>query len=306
MCDELAGAHEQISSQPANTAKTMSAEQKGCIVQRKQQQQDGLTVSPRGNTRSWRKALVANALSWTRNDVGPVRQRRAPTMETPSTVDSLRWARQRRRFAWSATQKFIRRVPNCCEWDSVRQNGQTVHQGADRSGCPRGRKRGGKVRRAEVEEVGNQARMTAHGTRSARMEMTILRKTHSTWATREKMFRCVWNARGAVWCSHPAVAYKGISGACQRKPLKTTLIRAQCTSQFEEDHVDGFHQVVEEDDDSGEDHQIQQVLGSTVHVSVFWNDCSGRCRTCWLGRIPGSTSWRVSRLISRIICTASE
>ena len=33
------------------------------------------------------------------------------------------------------------------------------------------------------------------------------------------------------------------------------------------DHqVDDFHQVLEEDDDSGEDHQIQQILGSTFRI----------------------------------------
>ena len=59
-----------------------------------------------------------------------------------------------------------------------------------------------------------------------------------------------------------------VSENLERK--NTTLIRAQCSSQFEENHkVEDLHQVVKEDDDSSEDHQIQPVLGSTVHVSDF-------------------------------------
>ena len=47
----------------------------------------------------------------------------------------------------------------------------------DRSGCHRARENVRKVRRAEVEDAGNQARMIARDTWSVRMEMTILRKT---------------------------------------------------------------------------------------------------------------------------------
>ena len=42
------------------------------------------------------------------------------------------------------------------------------------------RGRAEKVRRAEVDEAGNQAGMIARETRSARMEMTVLRKTPKT------------------------------------------------------------------------------------------------------------------------------
>ena len=47
----------------------------------------------------------------------------------------------------------------------------------DRGGCHRARERAEKVRRAEVEEAGNQARMIARETTSVRVEMAVLRKT---------------------------------------------------------------------------------------------------------------------------------
>ena len=42
------------------------------------------------------------------------------------------------------------------------------------------RERAEKVRRAEVDEAGNQARMIARETTSVRMEMAVLRKTPKT------------------------------------------------------------------------------------------------------------------------------
>ena len=89
--------------------------------------------------------------------------------------------------------------------DFVQSIGQTVLRGVDRSGCPPAREREQKVRRAEVEEAGNQATMIARETWSVRMEMPVQRKTPKTVRAvklephARKCLR-VWNAHTPKHC----------------------------------------------------------------------------------------------------------